>query len=190
MTRQLRQRKSDRLIQPGASSEEIRCDYAVAPLDHAATAMDEYWGIDRLPCLVSPATAEKYGKAMAHLLDCIDRRDAPACAAAAQNCIRGLAAMDAEAKAAGRQRADPDVWQVEIDGQRFGFVRDVTFANIAKARHPELIIFTLREAVVALRPAMFNIGVIDIKAHFPDAQVTANRTRTPTEQCLDDEIPF
>ena len=40
MTRPHRQKKGDRLTYSGAKPEEIRCDYAVGPLDTVATEMD------------------------------------------------------------------------------------------------------------------------------------------------------
>ena len=187
MTRPQRQKKGDRLTYSGASPEEIRCDYAVGPLDTVATEMDSVWGVDVLPTLVSPATAERYGSAIAHLNASIDASDPAATAAAAQNCIRGLHAMDAEARAAGRIPSPPACWLTEIDGKRYGFVQDVAFAVRAKAAYPDAVIFTLREAVVALRPMSFGL-VAEVKQLFPGAEVTAIRPRTNIEQDLDDEI--
>ena len=44
----IRQTKFDRLMNPGASEAELRCDYAVAPFDRVALDMERIWGIDRL----------------------------------------------------------------------------------------------------------------------------------------------
>lgn len=55
-----RQKKSDRLMYAGIRKEEMMCDMAIAPMDRLAEQMDTIWGVDRLPELVSPATAAKY----------------------------------------------------------------------------------------------------------------------------------
>ena len=60
--------KADRLIVPGASPTEIRCDFACAPLDRAVRASDDRWGTDRLVGLATPETAERYGRAIVALM--------------------------------------------------------------------------------------------------------------------------
>lgn len=189
MTAPHRQKKADRMLHPGASAASIRCDYAVAPLDHVAREMDRKYGVDRLPSLVTPAMAEKYGGAMAHLNACLDAENADECAAAAANCIRGLHAMDAEAARLGHAPADPRVTQVEVDGVAYGFVADMAFVEAAERAHPHLRIYTLRQAVVALNPQLFGLAAEVIRV-FPGATVTAIRKRSNIEEELDDEIPF
>lgn len=183
----LRGRKSDRLITPGASSAEIACDHACAPFDRAAQDMDRKWGIDRLPGLVPPAMAEKFGKAVAHLNDCIDRNDSAEVAAAAGNCIKGLAAMDAAAIAAGHAPMTADTWQIEIDGKALTIVRDERQWRTAEALHPGAAVVTLRELAVAYL-GLLSPAVQTAKAVFPGARVSA--VRSPIGQDLDDEIPY
>lgn len=189
MTAPRRQNKADRLMHPGASAAAIRCDYAVAPLDRAADEMNRKWGVDKLPSLVSPAMAEKYGGAMAHLNACIDAENADECAAAAANCIRGLQAMDAEACRLGQPQADPRVTQIEVDGVAYGFVADPAYLEAAERAHPHLTIHTLRQAVVALHPERFGLAA-EVKRVFPGATVAAIRPRSTLEAVLEDEIPF
>ena len=63
-----RQKLEDRLISPSAASPEgIGCDMALGGLDRMAREMDRKWGVDRLPDLVSPEMAAKYGSAMGKL---------------------------------------------------------------------------------------------------------------------------
>ena len=78
-------------------------------------------------------------------------------------------------------------WAGLTAGWQAGFVQDVAFAVRAKAAYPDAVIFTLREAVVALRPMSFGL-VAEVKQLFPGAEVTAIRPRTKIEQDLDDEI--
>lgn len=182
-------KKSDRMITPGASAAEIRCDMACAPLDNLARHFDAIWGIDRLVTLVSPAMAEKYGAAMAHLHSSYDAEDPAATAAAAANCMKGLDAMNAQAIAAGHQPADPRVWMVEIEGHKYGFVEDAAFVAIAERNNPGVKIVTLRQAVNSL--VITQNAVVDAAVkHFPGATVTAIRPRSQLAEELNDEIPW
>jgi hypothetical protein len=162
---------------------------ALAPLDRAAEAMDAKWGVDRLVTLVSPETAAKYGRVMARVVTAHDRNDAASIAADAAVAVRGLAAMDAEATAAGHQPADPRVWQITIDGRRYGFVEDAAYVAIAERNCPGVIIVTLRQAVVALHPERFGLAA-DVMAQFPGATITAIRPRSQLAEELDDDLPF
>lgn len=179
----------DRLLAPGATKDEIRCDYACAPYDRAALDMDRKWGVNRLAGLVAPATAEKFGRALAHLNDCLQREAPEEAAAAAHNAMRGLAAMDAEATAAGHQPANPAIWAVEFQGRTFAFIREAEQWPAAQAAMPGATIYTLQEAARALTGLAPDM-VATIKAHFPGAQISAVRQRSPTEDALDDEIPW
>jgi hypothetical protein len=63
-----RQKLEDRLISPlDASLNEVACDLALGGLDRMAREMDRKWVVDRLPDLVSPEMAAKYGSAMGRL---------------------------------------------------------------------------------------------------------------------------
>lgn len=187
----LRKPKFDRLMNPGASAAELRCDYAVAPFDRVALDMERLWGIDRLPELVSPELAERFGRAMAHLNDCMNNEDPTATAAAAENCIRGLKALDAEARRLGHQPVTPEVWFVEQDGYRFGIIRDVTEWPPVAAAHPGVTLYTLKEVATALLAHRSALPAIDaVKAAWPGTQIAAVRQRSETEEYLDDELPF
>lgn len=191
MAKQLRKTKFDRLMNPGATSAELRCDYAVAPFDRVALDMERLWGIDRLPELVGPELAERFGRAMAHLNECMNNHDSVATAAAAENCIKGLRALDAEARRLGHQPVTPEVWFIEQEGHRFGIIRDVSEWPPVAAAHPGVTLYTLREvanALLAHRSALPTIAAV--KASFPGAEIAAVRQRTETEEYLDDELPF
>lgn len=184
-----RERKADTLICPGATAAEIACDYAIAPFDRVARDMDREWGVDRLPELVRPALASRFGAAMAHLNDCIGRGDAAACAAAAENCIKGMRAMDAEARAAGHRPLPADVWIYELEGRRFGVVREAGDWTTLQESQPGLTIYSLREVAIALQSYKSALPIIEAaKAAFPGAQITAVRSKLAED--LEDEIPF
>ncbi len=182
--------KSDRLTYSGASEAEIRCDYALAPFDRASRAADHLWGIDRLPSLVSPATAEKFGRAIAALNAAIEANDPAVTAANAANCAKAITVMEAEARAAGHEPLPPEIWDADIDGFRFCLIRETNdWPQAGKAR-PGVQVYTLREVAVALQHYRDNKFVSAVKDAFPGAEVTAVRTPTPMEEYLGDEIPF
>ena len=183
-----RQRKHDRLITPGASANEIAADFAAAPFDKAMRDAERTWGIERLPELVAPATAAKFGKAMALLNDALNEGDADKAAAAAANCVRGIAAMDAEARAVGHQPISPDAWECEYDGHRFVVIRDTAEWPAVAAQRPGLSIYSLREVAVALHA--HKSALATVKQAFPGAELAAIRKPTPLEEDLEDEIPW
>jgi len=190
-TKPKRQKKSDRLLYSGISKEEMACDMAVAPMDRLAEHFETVWGIDRLPELVSPATAAKYGSAMAKLNAALASNDPAEVQLRAEVVMRGLHAMDAEAKQLGAQPASTEVWEVELNGQTVGIMRDARNWKAIKANRPNLELVTLREVAVALAawrqsvPAEYERA---IKASFGDeAEVVGFK---PGQQELDDPIPW
>lgn len=181
-----RRNMGDRLLNPDARQSEIRCDYAVAPFDRISRKMDAKWGIDRLPELVSVETAEKFGSAMAKLNAAIESDDPDQVKVRAEVCIRGMAAMNREAEAAGCQPADPHIWQAEFDGLKFGIIRDGAEWKAAKSKQPDLVIFTMQEVAQALVYRANNFpGVQAVKEHFPSAEIASWRDATRDE----DPIP-
>ncbi len=185
MTQTFRQKKGDRLIHPGVSATELRCDYAVAPLDRAAVEMDRKWGIDRLPEFVSPATAEKYGRAIAHLNAMLDAVDPERTAAAAANCIKGLAAMDAEATALGHKPITPDVWFFGDGPTRFGVIRETCDWRAAEAVAGGVRLYSMQHVANALAAYESALPVIEAgHAAKPAPWVS------PLSAELDDLIPF
>ena len=188
MTRPQRHRKEDRLIHQGATDAEIRCDLATGPFDTACRAMDVRWGQDRLPELVAPATAERWGQAMANLNAAIAANDPALVVKRVEACLRGFAAMDAEATAAGHQPITPDALEFDLDGKTCAILKDDAAWPAYRAARPSVRVYTLREVANAL--AAYGQTVAAIKDGFPGATVSAVRKPTPLEQDLQDSIPF
>jgi len=190
-TKPKRQKKSDRLMYSGISKEEMMCDMAVAPMDRLAEHYDQVWGIDRLPELVSPETAAKYGSAMAKLNAALEVNDPAEVQLRTEVVMRGLHAMDAEAKRLGAQPASTDVWEVELNGKVIGIMRDARNWKAIKAERPDLELVTLREVAVALAawqqtvPAEYERAIKD--SFGDEAEVIGFK---PGEQDLDDSIPW
>ena len=184
--RPTRQKKEDRLTNPGATAAQIRCDVCLGPFDQAVRAADRKWGVDRLPEIVSPESALKWGKAMAGLNDAIQSEDPDKVKFWVEVCLRGLTAMDAEAVALGRPVSDPMIWEHEYEGTVYGIIEDGREWPAAYAKRPGIAIHTMREVAVALHA--HRNGLVDaIKLSFPGAEVKA--VRRPQAD-LEDDFDF
>ena len=184
--RPTRQKKDDRILHKAATANEIRADLSLAPFDKAVREMDKKWGVDRLPELVSVESAEKGGKAMAGLNGAIDAQDPDKVKFWVEVCLRGLAAMDAEAVALGRPVSDPMIWEHEYEGTVYGIIEDGREWPAAYAKRPGIAIHTMREVAVALHA--HRNGLVDaIKLSFPGAEVKA--VRRPKAD-LEDDFDF
>ena len=192
-----REKKADRLLNPGASKEEIACDFALAPLDDMARSMDRKWGVDRLPELVDVALAKRYGVAVATLNEAIQARDPERVAERASNCIRGLRKLDETAEELGAAKADPNIIEYEHEGFRFGIMLDQRmWPAQPKFDFP---VFTLGEIAGALKRRGADHPLIEeVKTTFPGSEVTTwNREKTDPDmplfakpQDLEDVIDF
>ena len=179
-----RQKVGDRLITPNATDLEVACDHAVAPFDRVARQIEATWGIDRLPELVSPETAAKYGSAIAKLNAALGAEDREAVAARAGVCIRGLQAMDKEARAAGHTPMPEGFWMYQNEGKTFIVSRNVGDWPLIQEMHPGVPIYSMHEVAVAI--SKLSETVVAIKEHFPKSQIKEIRNKEE----LDDAIPF
>ena len=188
MTRPNRHHKGDRLMHSGAKPEDVACDFALGPFDTAARATERKWGINRLEGLVSPETAARYGSALGKLNAAMDSNDPAEVAVRAGVCIRGMAAMDAEATAAGHQPIIPEAWEFEIDGKTCALLRDDAAWPAYSTERPGVRVYTMREVTNALEA--YGETVAAVKDAFPGSVVTAVRKPTALEVELEDQIPF
>jgi len=187
-SRQLRQKKSDRILHGSQSKDAILCDYALAPVDRMAIEMDKKWGTDVLPELVSVSMSQKYGSAVAKMNAAVEAGDPEECKKRAEVVVRGMKAMDAEAERVGAQRASTDVWEIEVNGKVYGIMRDGRSWRTIKEQRPELELLTMRE--VALAYQFWQESKIEefeqaAKKSFPGAEVV-----NITGKTFDDPIPF
>lgn len=183
-------RRYDRILDGGSPSrDEMAVDYAVAPFGRRVEEADRTWGVDALVTLVSPETAAKYGRTLASLNAAIDAGDAERAADRAAACVRGMDAMDKEARAQGHVPPSSGVIVHDLDGWRFGVLPDPALWRIAEQEHPGLRIYTIRELGVLARAAEDNHPLLTaVKTEFPGATVTDIRKRRGPVP--DDEIPF
>jgi hypothetical protein len=184
--RPTRQKKEDRLTNPRATAAQIRCDVCLGPFDQAVRAADKRWGVDRLPEIVSPDSALKWGKAMAGLNDAIQSEDPDKVKFWVEVCLRGLQAMDDEATKSGQPISDPQIWEYEYEGQQYGIIEDGRHWPAAYAKRPKLVIFTMREVAIALH-AHRNGLVEAVKLAFPGAEISGIKDKGKN---MEDDIDF
>jgi hypothetical protein len=163
--------------------------HAILPLDRVATEMESYWGCDRLPSLVAPSTALRFGSAKAKLDAAITANDPGAVADRAVVLIKGWRVMDAEAKKAGHEALDPEVWtHTTGDGFRIAVARANADAVKAIRTDPKMEgipVFSLDE-VARIVESMET--VTSAKKVWPEAVV--RRISKKPDEPLNDELPF
>lgn len=176
-----RKKKHDRLTSGAASENELKVDYAIGPFDQRSREMDLKWGVDRLPDLVSPETAQIWAQTMANLNGAIAasytaedqdqaRADVIACV---NSCLKGFEFMDAEAEAAGKPKADTRIFQYQANGTKFAIMADGDAWPAVKNENPDLVIYTPDEVANALEA--YNSAdqfLEETRKHFPDAKLT------------------
>lgn len=177
-----RRQHADRLLSPESCPTLTACDYACAPFDRAMLDADRTWGVNRLPELVSAETAAKWGSALAKLNAAIDAADEAETIARVGVCLRGLKAMDDEARQRGKEPLTPVYWQTEVDGRRVAIVQDASEWPVVGRELPGVTIFTLAEAARALMTRAEDWPRIDDSHPKP--------VRTAIEEDLSDAIPF
>lgn len=184
-----RQRLGDPLRTPDATARQIACDHAVAPFDRAMQIAEARWKIDRLPELVSPETAAKWGKVVAGLHAAIAAEDAAEITKWVEIGLRGIAALQAEAEASGAEGLPITTLEWKDGPQHFAVIADVRDWPRVERILPGVAIYTLREVAVALN-AQRLARIAEIKSAFPGAQMTAIRPPREIAAPIDDTAPF
>jgi hypothetical protein len=188
MTARRRPPKYDRFTHPDASPADTINWHVCAPYDRAVRDAELKWGVDRLPELVPVDLAEKYGRAVAALNAAIQAEDTEAVRQNAINCARGLAKLDEWAEANGCPKSNPATIEFS-DGDKFKFaiLKDERDWPALKAQRPDLLFFTEREVVNALKAYHAAIPALEhIKQSFPDAKVS----KLSMAEMVDDEIIY
>lgn len=179
----------DRLLHPDATALEYRCNMILAPFDHAMTAAEEKWGIDRLPELVSVETAERWGSAMAKLNAAASDGNAEELKARVGVCVRGLAALEAEAIAAGHQPKPAEVWEYEYEGRVFAVMKNPKDHKTLGPSFEGRRVYTMREVAIALNHLDQRLFAA-VKDQFPDSKMVALKKAPIPDFPEDDQIPF
>lgn len=191
MAARFRRQRPDKLTAPETFTNPIADGiyHALRPLDAVASRMEEKWGVDRLPDLVTPATASRFGTAKAKLDAALEADDVDAVVHRAAVMIRGWEALDAEATAAGRKPVEVEAWLWRDDNDvPHAFLRDASDAIRYGKANPGVRCWTMSEIVRVAAAAEERSSLIGrVKETWPGAEVTDIKRKN---EVLDDELPF
>jgi len=189
--RAMRQRKDDRMIHGPVDKQSIECDFVLGPYDAAVRAMGIKWGVDRLPDLVTPDLAQRFGKAMAALNEAVEANDPELVKAKVINAVKGINALDAAAEASGAPKASPHVIEFEIDGNKCALLTNDEAWPALKAQRPDLFFYTMTDIKGMIRAAGPTGELLEeTRKHFPDAKIVPTNRGKPNYDLGGDFIPF
>lgn len=165
---------------------------AVAMVDKATLEMDAKWGTDVVQTLVSPELAATFAKVRCRFDDQQEAGDDEGLIKTCGVLVRGLAALDEAATAAGHKPLDTSkvVCMRGKDGRKYSFALDEDYARAA-ARNPALAghIFWSWPEVVRLIEATDLEAVLKAKELFKEAAIV--EVRKPRVDWKEgDDVPF
>jgi len=157
---------------------------ALAPLDKLARRMEEKWGCGRLPSLVDPELAARFGRAQDKLNEAIRLNDPMEIARRVSVMMRGWEALDAAAMEIGAHKLPARTIGYQHAGRAWVIVLDPVDYDKARAEHiGGGQVVALAELLEAYKIVSGRIaGVLEA---FPGAQI-----RAPSGARLDDPLPF
>ena len=165
--------------------------HSIMPVDEIATTMENKWGCDRLPGLVSPESAGKFGSAKAKLDEAVLNNDPVAVVKRSGIMVRGWAALDQEATKLGHKPLEPNIWTHITDkGYHFAIAQGNADAHKAIASDPEMegvAVWSMAEIGIVLESRSMAL-VNSIKDTFPGAMVS-DVVPVDAEE-MNDECPF
>ena len=193
MATKTERRRPDIFTDPKAHGDSIRAalHHAILPLDRVASEMEMKWGCERLPSLVLPETAARFGSAKAKLDAAIMANDPQEVARRTTVMIRGWSKMDAEATESGHNALSPEIWcHTTQGGMKVAIAR--SGAEAGKASKMEsfqnMRIYSLDEIGRILDHDSLKL-VNAAKDVFPGAEIKKIRKKAPAP-LFDDEVPF
>lgn len=159
--------------------------HALKPLDELVHQMEMRWGVDRLPSLVDPELAAKFGSAKARLDAAIDENETDEVVKRVKVMMKGWLALSDAAEKAGAKEIEADVWEgLSESGAKYAFCRTGAEATKAARERGDYRVFCVDEVVRLLESKFEPISAI--KSVFPGSKVEEVR-RGPVPN---DDIPF
>jgi hypothetical protein len=195
MATKTERRRPDIFTDPKVYGDSIRdaIHHAILPLDRAASEMELKWGCERLPSLVSPETAARFGSAKAKLDAAILANDPQEVARRATVMIRGWAKMDLEATEMGHEALSPDIWShTTSTGFKLAVARsnaDTLKSIRTDDRLEGVAVYSLDEIARILEAESYRL-LDTVKKTFPEAKVAKTRKKKAPAPLFDDGVPF
>jgi len=195
MATKTERRRPDIFTDPEAHTDSARdaIHHALLPLDRAASEMEMKWGCERLPSLVSPATAALFGSAKAKLDAAIHANDPQEVVRRAAVMIKGWSRMDAEATERGHKALSPDIWShTTSTGFKVAVARsnaDAIKSIRTDDRLEGVAVYSLDEIARILEAESYRL-LDTVKKTFPEAKVMKTRKKKAPAPLFDDGVPF
>ena len=165
--------------------------HALEPLDTIATDCENRWGSGRLPGLVSPDMAAKFGSAKAKLDLCIIEDDVDGVIRRASVMVRAWQTLDKAAAESGAAKVTSKCRIVTAaSGLSYAICKDeATAREVVRAKTAgDATVWSLQEVVRVLESDRHNLVSVT-KDIFKDAEVGGIKKKEKN-QTLNDEIPF
>lgn len=180
------------IVSADANRVQVAISHSCAAFDAMAHKMDRKWGIDRLPELVEPEMAERYGSALGRLNEAIREDNAQEVAICVQVCLRGLTALDEAAMSKQAPLADPSVIECEYQGFKFGIMTEGRYWQAVKEARPDLTVFTLEEIGAALQAMRLDHPLIRTAKEIGGSEIQSISEKLPKDflKAGGDSIPF
>lgn len=155
-------------------------DYSLAKaildgVDHAIATAERTWGVGRLRLLVSDDLRARWDRQWLAWCRAAEGDDVGAIQKQGAAVRRAVAALEAEARAAGQQPLTPDVWETRHGDRVIVVCRTSAEAGVVAREGRKAEVWTLDELVrlaLADRPAL-----AAVKEFFPGAEVAAIKPR-------------
>jgi hypothetical protein len=217
MATKIERRRPDIFTDPEAHTDSTRdaIHHALLPLDRTASEMEMKWGCERLPSLVSPATAALFGSAKAKLDAAIQVDDPQEVVRRAAVMIKGWSKMDAEATEMGHEALSPDIWchttstgfKVAVARSNADAIKSIRTDKTATQksirtneaatqksirtndRLEGVAVYSLDEIGRILEAESYRL-LDTVKKTFPEAKVTKTRKKKAPAPLFDDGVPF
>ncbi len=153
-------------------AEDIRCkriESAIQAYHRALSAVEDVWGVDRLPYLVDADLRQRWRRGIEKLNEAVRNNETERVRRLVDNMIKGLRTMITAAQEAGHSPLGADVWEARLaDGRVLRLVRGASNPqNDADGR--DVVIWSLEEVA---RVVEANTSVNRVKQVFPGAVVT------------------
>jgi hypothetical protein len=195
MAAKTERRRPDIFTDPEVHGNSIRdaIHHAILPLDRVASEMEMKWGCERLPSLVSPETAARFGSAKAKLDVAIQANDPQEVARRAVVMIKGWAKMDLEATETGHEALSPDIWSYTTStGFKIAVARsnaDALKSIRTDDRLAGVAVYSMDEIARILEADSYRL-LETVKTTWPEAKITKIRKEKAPASEFDDDVPF
>ena len=195
MAAKTERRRPDIFTDPEVHGNSIRdaIHHAILPLDRVASEMEMKWGCERLPSLVSPETAARFGSAKAKLDVAIQANDPQEVARRAVVMIKGWAKMDLEATETGHEALSPDIWSYTTStGFKIAVARsnaDALKSIRTDDRLAGVAVYSMDEIARILEADSYRL-VETVNTTWPEAKITKIRKEKAPAPEFDDDVPF